>query len=87
MRINWKVRLKNPTFYLTMVPALLLVAQIVLAWFGVDVAVDIIEAEATKFINAVFVVLGLVGIVADPTTKGASDSIQAQYYEKPKGDR
>jgi phi LC3 family holin len=87
MKINWKVRLKNPAFYLAMVPALLLVAQIVLNWIGVEVAADIIEAEATKFINAVFVVLALLGIVTDPTTKGTSDSIKAQYYEKPRGDK
>jgi phi LC3 family holin len=87
MNINWKVRLKNPAFYLTMIPALLLVAQVVLAWFGVDVAVEFIEAEAAKFVNAVFVVLGLLGIVADPTTKGTGDSTQALTYDNPKGDK
>jgi phi LC3 family holin len=85
LKINWKVRLKNPTFYLTMVPALLLVAQIVLNWIGVDVAADVIEAEVSKFINAVFVVLALLGIVADPTTKGVSDSERAKQYKKPRG--
>lgn len=74
MNIDWKSRLKNPTFYLTMVPALLLVAQIVLAWFGVDVAVELIQAEATKFINAVFAVLTILGIVVDPRTNGINDN-------------
>lgn len=86
MKINWKVRLKNPAFYLAMVPALLLVAQIVLNWIGVELAADVIEAEATKFINAVFVVLALLGIVADPTTKGVSDSERAKTYKKPRSD-
>ena len=34
--------------------------------------------------NAVFVVLSILGIVVDPTTEGVSDSIQALDYKKPK---
>ncbi len=44
------------------------------------------KLKATKFINAVFVVLALLGIVADPTTKGVSDSERAKTYKKPRGD-
>ncbi|MFS0562633.1 phage holin [Terribacillus sp. 179-K 1B1 HS] len=74
MKFDWKARLKNPTFYVTMVPALLLVAQVVLAWFGVDVAWDLIQAEAMKFINAVFAVLTILGIVANPKNPGINDN-------------
>lgn len=86
MKINWKVRLKNKTFWLAIIPAVLLVAQIVGSWFGVEVPAEFITAEAERFINAVFIVLMILGIVSDPTTKGVNDSKQAQGYEKPKGD-
>lgn len=86
MKINWKVRLTNKTFWLTIVPALLLLAQIVSGWFGYQLAADLIGAEATKFINAVFVVLALTGIVNDPTTARLSDSKQAREYKKPRSD-
>ncbi|MCJ0932628.1 phage holin [Virgibacillus halodenitrificans] len=86
MKINWKVRLKNKTFWLAIVPALLLVAQIVSGWFGYDLAADLFTAEATKLINAVFVVLMLLGIVNDPTVSGASDSKQALNYKRPRKD-
>ena len=34
--INWRVRLKNKTFWLTAVPAVLLLASQVLKLFGVE---------------------------------------------------
>lgn len=82
--INWKIRLKNKMFWLAIVPALVLVAQIVMSWFGIQVPAEIINAEAIKIINGVFVVLMLTGVVADPTTKGLSDSVQARNYKEPK---
>ena len=33
--INWKVRIKNKTFWLTLIPAVLLLAQVVAAVFAV----------------------------------------------------
>lgn len=84
--INWKVRIKSKKFWATIIPALLLVAQIVGGWFGLEVPAEVIAAEAERVINAVFLVLVILGIVVDPTTKGAKDSAQAQTYEKPKGD-
>ena len=86
MRINWKVRIKNKMFWLAMVPAFLLVTQIVAAWFGVELAADLIGAEAAKFINSVFAVLVLLGVVVDPTTDGVEDSDQAMRYDYPKRD-
>ena len=36
MKINWTVRLKNKTFWLTAIPALLLLGSQILALFGVS---------------------------------------------------
>ncbi|MBT2215819.1 phage holin [Virgibacillus dakarensis] len=86
MKINWKVRLKNKAFWLAVIPAVLLVAQIVTGWFGYNFAADLIGQEATKFVNAVFSVLVIFGIVNDPTTENMSDSKRAMSYHKPRGD-
>ena len=86
MKINWKVRMKNKMFWLAMVPAFLLVAQIVSGWFGYTLAADLIGDEATNFINAVFALLVILGVVVDPTTDGVEDSNQAMRYDYPKRD-
>ncbi|MDW0113754.1 phage holin [Sporosarcina saromensis] len=84
MKINWKVRLKNKYFWLAMVPAFLLVAQIVTGWFGYELAANAIGDEAANFINAVFALLVILGVVVDPTTDGMEDSEQAMRYKEPK---
>ena len=87
MKINWKVRAKNKLFWLALVPAFLLVLQIVAAWFGVELAADLIGQEATKFINSVFALLVIIGIVVDPTTDGTDDSDRAMRYQEPRKDK
>ncbi|GEN83645.1 holin [Sporosarcina luteola] len=88
MKINWKVRVKNKMFWLAMVPAVLLVTQIVAGWFGYELAADLIGEEATNFIIAVFALLVILGVVVDPTVSGLSDSKQAMRYHEPKkGDK
>ncbi|RBO90596.1 phi LC3 family holin, partial [Paraliobacillus ryukyuensis] len=67
-------------------PALLLLAQIVTSWFGYNFAADLVGEEITRFINVVFAILTILGIVKDPTTKGLSDSKQAMTYIKPRDD-
>lgn len=84
MKIIWKVRAKNKFFWLAMVPAFLLVAQIVAGWFGYELAADIIGDEAAGFINAVFALFVILGVVVDPTTDGVDDSEQALRYQEPK---
>lgn len=87
MKINWKVRAKNKMFWLALVPAVLLIAQIVTGWFGIDVAAELIGVEAEKMINAVFGLLVLLGIINDNTVTGLSDSKQALGYKKPKDNK
>lgn len=82
--MNIKVRLKNKAFWLSIIPAILLVGQIVGSWFGYEIPADKISNEAINFINAVFVVLTILGIVSDPTTKGIKDSKRAMTYTEPK---
>lgn len=84
MKINWLVRIKNKNFWLAIIPALLLLVQVVAAVFGIQLDLGDIGNKLLAVVNAVFGVLAILGIVTDPTTKGISDSAQALTYEKPK---
>lgn len=81
--INWKVRVLNKTFWLTLVPALALLLQTFLAVFNVRLELGETIDKLLVFINALFAVLMIVGIVNDPTTSGISDSTRAMTYERP----
>lgn len=87
MKINWKVRIKNKVFWLALVPAVLLLVQVVAAVFGIDLNLDALGDKLLAVVNALFAVLTILGIVTDPTTAGISDSRQAMEYDKPKRDK
>lgn len=84
--INWTVRVKNKTFWLTVIPAALLLIQVVAAVFGVTLDLGGLGDKLLAVVNAVFAVLAILGIVTDPTTKGVGDSQQALTYDTPKED-
>ena len=85
MSINWTVRLKNKTFWLSLIPALLLLIQVVVAVFGVELDLGDLGNRLLAVVNAVFAVLTILGVVTAPTTTGVSDSTQAMTYTEPKG--
>ena len=87
MNINWKVRFANKQFWLSLIPALLLLIQVVAAVFGYALDLGDLGNKLLAVVNALFAVLALLGIVTDPTTAGVSDSAQALTYEKPKDDK
>ena len=86
MKINWKVRLKNKTWWLTFVPAVIVAVEVIAAAFGVGFDVDNATAQAVMVINAIFAVLAAIGVNVDVTTAGIGDSEQALTYTTPKED-
>lgn len=84
--INWKIRIQNRMFWLALVPAFLLLIQAVARVFNISVDFTNLNKDLLNVINALFVVLTILGVVADPTTKGVGDSTQALTYSKPKED-
>lgn len=84
--INWKVRMQNKTFWLALVPAFLLLIQAVAQVFNVSLDFTNLNKDLLNVVNALFVVLTILGVVTDPTTKGMGDSTQALTYSKPKED-
>ena len=84
--INWKVRFKNKRFVLAFIAALLLLVKQVAMLLGYNLNTELFSTNINNVVDAVFLLLGLLGIVNDPTTKGFSDSEQAMTYDKPKQD-
>ena len=87
MKIDWKVRLKNPVFYIQMVLAIM---TPVLAYMG-KTAQDIsswkllgeviIEAVKNPYILAL-VAISVWNAINDPTTKGIGDGISLNSKNK-----
>lgn len=81
--INWTVRIKNKQFWLALIPAVLLLAQVVAAVFGYTLDLGELGNRLLDVVNALFAVLAILGVVTDPTTDGVGDSERAMGYEKP----
>lgn len=91
MKINFKVRAKNPMFWVMIVSTVFLTvfAQMGLRFEDITTWKGLLMVfyEAVK--NPVVVVAVLTSVfnaVIDPTTKGISDSKEALGYDKPKGE-
>lgn len=82
--INWTVRLKNKSFWVAIIPAVLLLVQVVAAVFGFTLDLGGMGNKLLDVVNAVFSVLVILGVVTDPTTQGIGDSKQALTYNEPK---
>ena len=84
MKINWTVRLKSKNFWLAIIPAVLLLIQVVAAVFGFALDLGDLGNKLLAVVNAAFAVLAILGIVVDPTTAGLKDSQTALGYTEPK---
>ena len=84
--INWIVRIKNKNFWISLIPAVLLLVQVVAAVFGFTLELGELGNKLLAVVNALFAVLTILGIVTDPTTAGIGDSKLAMTYTKPKED-
>ena len=83
--INWKVRFRNKT-WLTMFISLIVgfVFNILRAF---DVSPVVTESLVMNIAGQVLTLLGLIGVIVDPTTAGVGDSERALGYEEPWDDK
>ena len=92
-KINWKVRAKSPQFWIGLIGVVL---SPVLAYLGIgfedlttwdSVANVFVQFFTNPYLigTTVMAVLSFIGVLTDPTTKGITDSEQAQEYTEPKG--
>lgn len=76
--INLKLRLKNKVTLAALISAVF----VMLGQFGLEIPHNIQEG-----VNTLLMILVLLGIVVDPTTKGVADSEQALNYNQPRNDK
>ena len=81
--INWKIRLMNRQFWLSLIPAMALCAQAFAAVLGFEIDLSTVVGKLLAVVDAVFALLVVLGIVVDPTTAGVGDSARALGYEEP----
>lgn len=84
MSVNWKVRIKSKTFWTGLVGAVGVAVMAICQAVGIDFDAEPWTQALSGIISGLFGVLALLGVVADPTTEGISDSAQAMQYEIPK---
>lgn len=84
MKINWKVRLKNPIFWVAITSAIATFIYTVLGLFGIVPSIS--KSDLIEAIGVIISGLTTLGVLVDPTTAGVSDSNQAMTYTEPKKD-
>lgn len=91
MRINWKVRRRNPQFWIQIALAVVVPVGAYYGITGADVtswgALFGIIVDALKNPYVLFMIgASVYNAIPDPTVKGVSDSEQALGYDKPRKD-
>ena len=81
MKINWKVRFKNKVWLSTFISLIIGFVYNILSMF--DIAPVVTQNTVTQIVGQVLTVLGLLGVLVDPTTAGVNDSNRAMSYEEP----
>ncbi len=82
MGINWKVRFRHKTFWISLIALLSVLLNQLAPIFNFDIT--IINKQLTGLTETVLMILVLLGIVVDPTTDGIKDSDQALSYTQPR---
>lgn len=80
-KIDWQSRVSSKVFWLALIPAVLLLVQVVAAPFGYEWDFALLNQQLTAIVNAVFALLVILGIVVDPTTPGIADPQHADKGE------
>ena len=83
-KINWKVRFKNRVFLAAFASLCISFIYGMLDLF--EIVPGLPEGRTVEFIQSVLTVMGLLGVITDPTTAGIGDSERALGYEEPWND-
>lgn len=84
MQINWKVRFQNKTFLAGLISLVVVFNYDLLQLLEITPAVT--QSAVMQVAEGILTILGMLGVIADPTTAGLSDSKQALTYTSPKQD-
>lgn len=88
MKINWKVRFKNPVFIMNCIMAIFapILTYLGVEWSQITTWESLFLIIKQGFLNpviAVSVAVSLWNAINDPTTAGNSDSLRALTYINP----
>lgn len=83
MKMNWTVRLKNKTFWVMIIPAVLLLVSQVARMLGFELDLTGLGDQLKEIVETVFLILTLLGVTVDFTTPGVGDSERAMSYVEP----
>ena len=84
MQINWKVRFQNKPFLAGLISLVVVFIYDLLQLL--EIAPAVTQSAVMQVAEGILTILGMVGVIADPTTAGLSDSKQAMTYDAPKQD-
>lgn len=84
MQINWKVRFQNKTFLAGFISLVVVFIYDLLQLL--EIAPAVTQSAVMQVAEGILTILGMVGVIADPTTAGVADSKQAMTYDVPKQD-
>ena len=84
MQINWKVRFQNKTFLAGLISLVVVFIYDLLQLL--EIAPAVTQSAVMQVAEGILTILGMVGVIADPTTAGLSDSKQTMTYDAPKQD-
>ena len=84
MQINWKVRFQNKTFVTGLISLVVVFIYDLLQLL--EIVPTVTQSAVMQVAEGILTILGMVGVIADPTTAGVADSKQAMTYDAPKQD-
>ena len=84
MNINWKIRFQNKTFLTGLISLVVVFIYDLLQLL--EIAPAVTQSAVMQVAEGILTILGILGVIADPTTAGLSDSKQALTYTSPKQD-
>lgn len=84
MNINWKIRFQNKTFLTGLISLVVVFIYDLLQLL--EIAPAVTQSAVMQVAEGILTILGMLGVIADPTTAGLSDSRQALTYTSPKQD-
>lgn len=84
MKINWKVRFHSKTFLTGLVSLVIVFVYNMLQLLEITPQVE--QSVVMQVFEGILTILGMVGVINDPTTAGLADSNRAMTYTEPHKD-
>ena len=81
MKINWKVRLRNKAWLMSIIALVITFVYDLLAML--EVVPTVTEEWIMGIVQTALTLLTALGVLIDPTTQGVADSERAMLYVEP----